>query len=323
MRWSPLRRAAGAIGTRRALAVLLGVGVLAAAAAVVNLAAEASGTSPAAQAPATTCGSGDSPGTFTLSVPAQGLDRTVIVHVPPSYRSGHPDPLVLNLHGSGSTAANQERVTGMDATADEHQFIVAYPQAAIRYGKGYAWNVPGVPLADGKAAPRTAANDVTYLTGLSAQLGQRYCVEANRVYVAGFSGGGRMTSQLGCAGADVFAAIAPVSGLRMPSDCQSSTPMAVIAFHGTADRSNPYDGGGQRYWTYSVPTAENRWASHDQCASEPTVTTLSASLTPRTFEHCADGSAVQLYTVLDGGHQWPVSANAIIWSFFAAHPRQS
>jgi poly(3-hydroxybutyrate) depolymerase len=34
---------------------------------------------------------------------------------------------VLNMHGSGSTAAAQDQFTGMDATADASGFIVAYP----------------------------------------------------------------------------------------------------------------------------------------------------------------------------------------------------
>jgi polyhydroxybutyrate depolymerase len=312
--------------TRRVLAVLLSVCAIAAGAELANLAANASGSATTAQglstAPATTCGRHDEPGTYNLSVTAQGRTRTVIVHLPPGYRSGHAEPLVLNLHGSGSTAAGQQSGTGMDATADQHQFIVAYPQAAIRYGRGYAWNVPGVPLANGRSAPRESADDVAFLTGLAGELGQHYCVNASQVYVAGFSGGARMTSQLGCAGANVFAAIAPVSGLRMAAPCRTIAPMAVIAFHGTADRSNPYDGGGARYWKYSVPTAEREWAAHDRCVGDPSVTQLSATLALRSYTGCAGHSAVQLYTIAGWGHQWPVEANAVMWSFFAAHPRR-
>jgi polyhydroxybutyrate depolymerase len=334
MRWSAARlehakRLAPGAWTRRVLAVLLSVCAVAAGAELANLAANASGTSTAARGvtsaagtPATMCGRHDLPGTYNLRVAAQGRSRTVIVHVPPAYRSGQAEPLVLNLHGSGSSAAGQQSVTGMDASADQHHFIVAYPQAAIRYGRGYAWNVPGVPLANGRSAPRDAANDVDFLTGLAAQLGQRYCVDAHRVYVAGFSGGARMTSQLGCAGANVFAAIAPVSGLRMATPCRTAVPMAVIAFHGTADQSNPYDGAGARYWKYSVPAAEARWAAHDRCVGDPSVTQLSSTLALRSYAGCADQSAVELYTISGWGHQWPVDANAVMWSFFAAHPRR-
>ena len=41
-----------------------------------------------------------------------GFERTVIVHLPRSAPDTTPLPLVLNLHGSGSTALEQEEFTG-------------------------------------------------------------------------------------------------------------------------------------------------------------------------------------------------------------------
>ncbi len=100
-------------------------------------------------------------------------------------------------------------------------------------------------------------------------LGQKYCLDRNRVFATGFSGGARMASQLACDASNVFAAVAPVSGLRFPSPCQSSRPVPVVAFHGTADPVDPYLGNGQAYWTYSVPVAASRWANHNGCATSP------------------------------------------------------
>ena len=107
-------------------------------------------------------------------------------------------PLVLNLHGSESTAQAQEVFSGMDATSDADGFIVAYPQALIPAGSGYDWNIPGVPLLGGQYPPANAANDVTFLTGLVSVLAAKYCVDTSRVYATGMSGGGRMASQLAC-----------------------------------------------------------------------------------------------------------------------------
>ena len=47
---------------------------------------------------------------------------------------------MLNLHGSGSTAAQQEVFSGMDRVADAGGFIVAYPQGAIASGSGFDWS---------------------------------------------------------------------------------------------------------------------------------------------------------------------------------------
>ena len=68
--------------------------------------------------------------------------RTVIVHVPVGYTNRTNLPLVLNLHGSGSTAYVQEKFTAMNKTANRDDFIVAYPQGLIPSGNGFDWHVP-------------------------------------------------------------------------------------------------------------------------------------------------------------------------------------
>jgi polyhydroxybutyrate depolymerase len=147
-----------------------------------------------------------------------------------------------------------------------------------------------------------------------------------------------MASQLGCDASDTFAAIAPVSGLRLPAPCPAVRAVPVIAFHGTADPIDPYQGHGQVYWTYSVPHAAQLWAGQDRCSAA--ATSHSGPGFARTeYSGCADGSAVELYSLTGEGHEWPggprmprvltrllgpqstaVDADALIWAFFAAHP---
>ena len=50
-----------------------------------------------------------------------------IVHVPSGYDATTPLPLVVNMHGSQSTALAQEIFSGMNVTADADSFIVVYP----------------------------------------------------------------------------------------------------------------------------------------------------------------------------------------------------
>ena len=279
---------------------------------------------------------------ITLRPVIAGITRTAIVHVPTGYRPGKPVPLVLNMHGSQSTAAAQEAFTDMDATADADGFLVVYPQGGIPAATGFEWNVPNEPLLGGGAVPSTAPNDVTFLEQLVSLLEKDYCVDEDRVYATGFSGGARMASQLGCDASQTFAAVAPVSGLRLPSPCPTTRAVPVISFHGTADPVDPYAGNGQAYWTYSVPTAAGRWGAQDGCS--PTAGTLNPSKTVvvTTYSHCSDGAIVELYTIVGEGHEWPggpklprsatrllgpqstaLSANATMWSFFVAHPLAS
>lgn len=285
------------------------------------------------------CGTTVQAGSRRLTGAIGGHQRTGIIHIPTGYRTSKPVALVLNLHGSGSTAAAQERFSGMDATADRDTFIVAYPQALIPAGTGYDWNIPHVPLVGGAPVPPGAANDVTFLTHLVRTLEGRYCIRTTEVYATGVSGGGRMASQLACDASRIFAAVAPVAGLRRATPCPTTRAVSVIAFHGMADRVDPFNGHGQAYWTYSVPTATSDWATQDRCTHRPTATTAHG-YTLTVYTGCANNARVELYAIRDEGHEWPggppmppritallgpqsnaVDANNVMWAFFVAHPR--
>lgn len=255
-----------------------------------------------------------------------GLERTVLLHIPPNL--AHPAALVLNLHGSGGTARDQEELSAMDALADEQGFIVAYPQAAIALGGGFAWNVPGQPLLGGASVPAGAADDSAFLAEAIVALASRYAIDPHRVYATGMSGGARMTSQVGCTLSEVVAAIAPVAGLRFPAPCTAARRVPVVSFHGTADAVNPYEGGGQGYWIDSVPSAAAAWAAHDACASPPASSEHAPRTTLTAYTGCAQGAEVKLYTIDGAGHEWPgapgqtqaVDANRVMWRFFSSHP---
>ncbi len=285
------------------------------------------------------CGQFATAGSVTYSLQSGGHTREVIVHVPANYSGKTKVPLVLNLHGSESTAQAQEVFSGMDATSDADGFLVAYPQALIPAAGGYDWNIPGVPLLGGQNPPANAANDVTFLTGLVRSLEAKYCVDPIRVYATGMSGGGRMASQLACDASQTFAAVAPVAGLRFPSPCPAARPVPVIAFHGTADAVDPFEGNGQPYWTYSVPVAAGRWATKDGCPATTPRTVRGNDYIVTEYGGCASNAAVELYAIGDEGHEWPggppmpseitralgpqsdaVDADTTMWAFFEAHP---
>jgi len=284
------------------------------------------------------CGA-TSPGTTTLSLSVNGFTRTVMVHVPLHSSNKTPLPLVLNLHGSGATALDQSLFTGMNYSSDLHDYIVAYPQGLIPDGSGFDWNVPNEPLVGDRPVPKNAPNDVKFLTQLVGILEGKYCVNERMVYATGFSGGARMVSQLACADSTIFAAVAPVSGLRRPKPCDTTRAVPVIAFHGSDDEVDPFNGNGEKYWTYSVPTAAEDWAHQDKCSMKATDSTPSPSVKLTIYSGCTNGAAVELYEVLGLGHEWPggptmpssivsllgpqsnaINASALMWAFFEAHP---
>jgi polyhydroxybutyrate depolymerase len=278
-------------------------------------------------------------GSTTLTPVVGGVQRTVIVHAPKRLSPTVASPLVLNLHGSGSTAVQQEGLSGMNKTANSDGFIVAYPQAILPDGSGFDWNIPGVPLIGGRAVPKGAANDVSFLTKLVSILEKNYCINAKEVFATGLSGGAREVSQLACDDSSIFAAIAPVSGLRRPLPCPTSRAVSVITFHGSADPIDPFNGHGQAYWTYSVPTAAKDWAHQDRCATNPKESSPDRNVDLTSYGNCANGAQVELYEIIGEGHEWPggptlpsgitallgpqsnaLSANATMWAFFSSHP---
>ncbi|MGC2167491.1 MAG: PHB depolymerase family esterase [Acidimicrobiales bacterium] len=300
----------------------------------------ASTSPPSAAATTTGC---SSPGSSTtLSPKVNGFTRSVIVHLPKGSADTTPLALVLNLHGSGSTAYEQMLFTGMNKTSNHDDFIVAYPQGRIPDGTGFDWNVPGVPLIGGRAVPKGSPNDVSFLTKLVGILETRYCVNQDQVYATGFSGGAREASQLACDESGIFAAVAPVSGLRRANPCPTTRAVPIISFHGSADPVDPFNGHGQAYWTYSVPSAEMKWAKQDDCSTSPKTTTPDKNVQLTIYDACANGADVELYEVTGEGHEWPggpalpaaltsvlgpqsqaISANDLMWSFFEAHPLSS
>jgi polyhydroxybutyrate depolymerase len=292
-----------------------------------------------AAATGATCAKPDVPaGLSTQHVMSSGMRRTVVVYYPHGHKpGGRPIPMVLDLHGSGSTPLQQLAGSEIAATADKHGFVVVAPQGGIPFiaGKshGFAWNVPGVPLMSGRPVPKGAPNDVQFIRDTIAAMNKALCVDPKRVYVTGFSGGARMASQLGCELSGEIAAIAPMSGLRMPGNCKLGRPQSVLSFHGTSDGTNPYNGGKQIYWSYSVPVAAQRWAAADHCG-KGVQKQVAPGVVSTTYDSCGDGRQVVLYTVTGQRHAWPGTAesmakgftvpkidpNEIMWSFFDSHP---
>ena len=198
--------------------------------------------------------------------------RSVLVHTPYEPADG-PLPLVIALHGSGGDGAAILAQSKLEASSDRHGFLLVAPNAGIPVERGYVWNIPGVPTVAGKVPGPSDADDVAFLKATIDFLAAQGCVDRKRVYATGLSGGGRMTSWLGCVASDRFAAIAPVVGLRAgnplasdktrpdPATCTPKHPMPVIAFAGDADGTNPVQGGGAGYWQYTMEAAEARWAA--------------------------------------------------------------
>ena len=61
---------------------------------------------------------------FNITTPGDGRVRTYWVYIPPSYNTSYSAPVVFLLHGGFGTGKNAETAYGMDAVADQNNFIV-------------------------------------------------------------------------------------------------------------------------------------------------------------------------------------------------------
>src|SRR5690348_3683784 len=78
-------------------------------------------------------------GTTEHSLTVDGRERHYRAYTPSG--GGAHKPVVVFLHGGGGTGALFERVTHMDAVADEGGFVVVYPDGSGRLGdKLLTWN---------------------------------------------------------------------------------------------------------------------------------------------------------------------------------------
>lgn len=290
---------------------------------------------PERHAPAATAA--ESPGTADYRIQIGALERTYLLHVPPKRprRLGRDVayPLVIVLHGSGASGETVRRMSNMDALADSARFLVAYPNGTTgRLGLKSDWNAGE---CCGTAESRNV-DDVAFIHDLIAHLATQMPVDRRRVYVAGFSDGGRMAYRVACTIGAEIAAIAVVSGSLVDAHCVPSRAVPVIAFHGTADPEVPYQDSSYSAppaappsAALDVPPAIRFWSGANRCQS-PTLVRRSPHVTQTRFNRCA-GDLV-LYTVEDGLHAWPggaadgaeptpeISASRELWRFFTGHP---
>jgi polyhydroxybutyrate depolymerase len=251
-------------------------------------------------------------------------ERAFVLHIPPGYEHGIEMPLVINMHGAGSNAFQQETASQWFEKADQEGFIVVNPQAMepTRVWIGVFLDSTGDP-------------DVNFLRDLLVQLNLELSIDPARVYATGLSNGGTMANRLGCDFSGVLAAIAPVAGAHSGFHlCEIERPVSVLAVHGTDDRIIPYEGNGTDI--PSVRTWVEAWAGRDGCDQASSSTEPYEQVTLEAWSGCAEQAEVALMTVHGGGHGWlglefvwesgryeaERGATDEIWEFFKRHPKE-
>jgi polyhydroxybutyrate depolymerase len=293
------------------------------------------------------------PGNYHFRLQSGARERSYIVHVPKDTLT-NPWPVVLNLHGGGSSAAGQQAYSRMDEVADREGFLVVYPNGTGRLAEHLlTWNAGG---CCGYAA-RNNVDDVAFIRAVIDDLAERAEIDRERIYATGLSNGAMMAYRLAAEASDLIAAIAPVAGARRSLPATARRPVPILHIHSVNDTRALYGGGlGPPYPLTSVrvqhPSVEQllgQWAKYDGCPARPSVSppvrgeghSASHTATRLTYGPCNAGAEIVLLKLNGPGHVWPgastdylgevlgsqskafgpttnvIDANREIWRFFS------
>jgi poly(3-hydroxybutyrate) depolymerase len=197
--------------------------------------------------------------------------------------------VVFIFHGAGGSGADVREYLTIEAAADGGAIFV-YPNAAAG-----TWDL------------RKFSPDYRMVQTVLGRLSNEYCIDGQKIFLAGFSAGAVFTLFVGCNAAPVFRALGSIAGTNERFDRRCCTgPISAVLVHGRADDAIPIDQGRS---TRSYLLAK------DGCGTSP----VPDSPECVTYPGCAAGRAVD-WCEHPAGHFVPEWAGAELWRFFAQFP---
>jgi poly(3-hydroxybutyrate) depolymerase len=244
-----------------------------------------------------------------------------IVSLPQAYDPAKAYPLGFAFHGRTRSHANcQNNDCGGFQSAMSEEAVLVYMQSLREPGDtGSGWE-----------RPEERAGNLQFFELALAQVEADYCVDEQRIFLAGSSSGGNFSNLLGCLHGDRFLAIAPVSGaLKDPPPCRGAP--AALVIHGIDDSHITIDRGEQARENYrrrsgcseatTPPLAEMHAQVRRARDQKPSVETLACV----DYAGCAAASPLRWCEHSYGGwdnstHAWPPVGGQLIWDFVKALP---
>jgi polyhydroxybutyrate depolymerase len=287
------------------------------------------------------------PGEVRVNTTSSGVARWYYRHVPPSYSGSKPMPVVFDLHGYSEGATIHLHMSELGAFGDSHGFVTITPEGSGT--KVPLWNTD-LKSTDVKfigdlldEVERTLCVDQrrVFVTGLSNGAFMTSAVAC--AYSTRFAAAAPVAGIRDIAGC-TFARPVPViafhgtadpfvsytgglgaKALALPAPDGSGKTLAQSGLSKNATKSP------------TIPQITADWAKRNGCGTTPSQRAVTSDVTLIAFL-CPAGAEVELERVTGGGHSWPgsvfsegiagvvgkttmtISADAVMWQFFVAHP---
>ncbi len=147
--------------------------------------------------------------------------RAYKVHLPEPQPQA-PCPVLVMLHGCTQSADDFAAGTRMNTLADQHGFIVVYPEQAASANAGKCWNwFQPQDQARGSGEP-------SLIAGIVGEVASRFGADPQRLFVAGLSAGAAMAVVLGETYPELIAGVGVHSGLAYRSAHDMGSAMAAM-----------------------------------------------------------------------------------------------
>lgn len=254
-------------------------------------AAGAGGALDEAPEPSDGCGGPSKPATGKQTVDVNGTKRSYYLI---ASEVAEPVPLYIGFHGYGGNGEADQYTFNLQSHADG-KGVFMFPDGVVQswWQDALGWD------------NRNNDNpDMDFVKKLIEEAKAKHCIDTSRIFVMGFSWGGWMATQVGCALGDQLRAFASVAG-GGPMNNVGCKPTSTLIMHGSNDSSEDISSGR---------------ASRDNFSKLNACQTAGS---PVADAHCASYAGCSLplwWCEHEGSHEVPSWGGDAIWQFFRDAP---
>ncbi len=183
---------------------------------------------------------------YTLTL--EGKEREFYVHVPTSYDEQEDLPMVIMLHGTSGNGLKFYNISGWKEVGEKENILTVFPSSwkhcVIQDGEVKTttkWHIypGGFEYCEGEVP----LDDIGFLNAVIDEMVTKFKIDQKRIYLAGFSNGGKMASRCAVEMSDRLAAVVMASGVEFENGIHSPKMEIPLGIQiGTIEKfDNPMD----------------------------------------------------------------------------------